>query len=455
MNFKEICNSINNVCCVISVKKTNDSYDEIRIVDGNEKYIASFNMDTYKEHQFIPNSIYTKYLERNLNFEEYCYRSAVKKELLHSYAYPEHFKMWLHMLFIPLEYETKELSYCLYIMEINDVFEPEKLANTKNDTENKILAATLQLANTSDFEKSIKNVTKEIRKLCFASFCCILLLDEEKEELKILASDRDLNSKSKHLIDYNDDSFYDLVVSWDDTISDSNCIIINDSKGMDYLKDKNYKWYESLSKNNINSLVLFRLKSNNNQIGYMWVSDFKVDNTPLIKEMLEITTFILGSEIANHLLVDKLTKLSSIDLLTGIYNRNKLNNYMDEIKESNESLALVFLDINGLKVVNDRDGHLAGDNLIKRAANTLKNVFKNKYIFRAGGDEFVVIIKNESEAEIKKYLDKLNIVSKNNNVSFSVGYSITDNSCDIDKILKEADSKMYINKRKYYELKKQ
>ena len=252
MNFKEICNSINNVCCVISVKKTNDSYDEIRIVDGNEKYIASFNMDTYKEHQFIPNSIYTKYLERNLNFEEYCYRSAVKKELLHSYAYPEHFKMWLHMLFIPLEYETKELSYCLYIMEINDVFEPEKLANTKNDTENKILAATLQLANTSDFEKSIKNVTKEIRKLCFASFCCILLLDEEKEELKILASDRDLNSKSKHLIDYNDDSFYDLVVSWDDTIGNSNCIIINDSKGMEYLKDKNYKWYESLSKNNIN-----------------------------------------------------------------------------------------------------------------------------------------------------------------------------------------------------------
>ena len=54
--------------------------------------------------------IYTDFIARNLNFEDYCYRSAVKKELLHSYAYPEYFKAWMHMLFIPLEYETEELS---------------------------------------------------------------------------------------------------------------------------------------------------------------------------------------------------------------------------------------------------------------------------------------------------------------------------------------------------------
>jgi hypothetical protein len=80
-----------------------------------------------------------------------------------------------------------------------------------------------------------------------------------------------------------------------------------DEKGMDYIKDVNEMWYESLTSNGIDSLVLFRLKSNDNQIGYMWVSNFEATDTPKIKETLEITTFILGFEIGNHLLVDQLT----------------------------------------------------------------------------------------------------------------------------------------------------
>ena len=444
MNFKEICESIKDNACIISVRKTETAYDEIRIVESNARHRATLNVE------FIPNEIYTRYFARNMNFEEYAYRSAVKKELLHSYAYPEFMKIWMHMLFIPLEYETKELSYCLYIMEMNDTFNPELLSSSSGEIGIKVVRTTLQLAKSSDFDLSLKNVTKEIRETCKASFCCILLIDELKEELKVMAEDRDPNSDRLTMDEYMDISFYDLVKSWDQTIGDSDCIIVKDEKGMEYIKDTNPIWYESLIKNGIDSLVLFRLKSNNHQLGYMWVSNFKATDTPMIKETLEITTFILGFEIGNHILVDQLTQLSSIDVLTGLYNRNKMNSYMNEISESNDSICLLFLDINGLKKVNDIEGHNAGDNLIKRAATTLKSVFKKCYIFRAGGDEFVVILKHVTEKQIPKYIEDLKEKSKNNNVSFAYGYSFTNDPKEIEKILKDADSNMYDNKRAYY-----
>ena len=451
-NFKQLCNCFKQTTCVVSIERKPNGYGEIRIVDGNDAYTNSFKGEGYIKHEFVPNSIYTDYLEKNLNFEEYVYRSAVKKELLHSYAYPEYFHTWMHMLFIPIEQETDKLSYCLYIMEMNNVFNPELLSTPSNDIYSKALNTTLHLSNTADFKASLKNVTREIRKICNALFCCILLIDEQKKEIKVLAEDRDLNSDKMAMKHYMDDSFYELVRSWDGVIaSNGNCVIVKDRSGMDYIKERNRAWYDSLVKSNVNSLVLFALKSGKERIGYMWVSDFKSDDTPRIKEAMEITTFILGSQIGNYLLLDKLTKLSSIDFLTGLYNRNRLNSYMNEIAESHDApTGLIFLDINGLKKVNDRDGHVAGDNLIRRAANTLIGVFPENDIFRVGGDEFVTILRDITEEKIKEYIEKLHKRARKNDVSFAVGYAMTDSSKDIERILREADANMYEDKRKFY-----
>ena len=277
-------------------------------------------------------------------------------------------------------------------------------------------------------------------------------MDDEKKRLTIMAEDYDLNSHRRGMMTYVDESFYDIVKTWDALIVDNgNCIIINNESGMEYIKERDPAWYESLVSSKIDSLVLLQLKSGNNQLGYMWVTDFEAEDTPKIKEILEMTTFVLGSQIGNYLLLDKLTKLSSIDFLTGLYNRNRLNSYMNEIMESEDApTTLIFLDINGLKKVNDNDGHLAGDNLIRRAANTLISVFTEDEIFRVGGDEFVVILRNVEEKQIQEYLNKLHKKSKKNDVSFAVGYAMTNKSKNIEALLKEADMNMYNDKRKFY-----
>ena len=220
---------------------------------------------------------------------------------------------------------------------------------------------------------------------------------------------------------------------------------------MDYIKEKNPVWFKSLEKGGVKSLALFMLKSGNDRIGYMWVSNFKESDTPKIKDALEITSFVLGSQIGNHLLLDKLTRLSSIDVLTGLYNRNRLNAYMNEILESEDTpTALIFSDINGLKKVNDKEGHIAGDNLIRRAAHTLISVFTENEIYRVGGDEFVVIMRDIKEEQVKQYIEKLRHKAMKNDVSIAVGYSMTNKSKDIEKLLKEADMNMYNDKRKFY-----
>lgn len=458
MDFKALCNSINKNACVISVEKKDDSYGEIRLVEGNDKYIESFEKPqdgiNTKPMKFIPNSIYTDFIGKNLNFELFCYRAAIKKELLHSYAYPENFGAWFHMIYIPLDIDDPKYGYCLYVMDINLEFDSEQLSSATNGIANRVLKTTLQLSNTTDFKASLKNVIKDIREMCNAAFCCVLLIDEVKEELNVLAEDRDNSSDrltmDEYMDEYTKEGFYNIVKSWSNTIGDSNCIIISDKKGMEYIKEKSPIWYNSLVKNNIDSLVLFRLKSGNNNLGYIWVSNFKTDDTIIIKETLEITTFIVGSEVANHLLLNQLTELSTMDLLTGVYNRNEMNSFMERIMNIDNPVGLLFLDINGLKKINDTKGHLAGDKLIKNAARTLKIVFPNEPIFRAGGDEFVVIIDNANLDELKKYELLIKEEATKHNVSFAIGYSLSD-SKNILKIFKEADENMYIDKRKHYD----
>ena len=456
MDFKKLCEGIDSMACVISVEKKEDGYGEIRIVDGNKKYIDSYSTNNYEDNNFIPNQIYTKFIPRNLSFEEYCYKSAVKKQLLHSYAYPKDFRAWFHMLYIPVDYETDDLAYCMYIMDINKEFDSDILSGADNSIANRVLKTTLQLSNGGDFKTSLTNVIKDIREMCDAAFCCILLVDDIKEELYVLAQDRNINSDRKNMEEYIDDNFYDLVKSWKDTLGNNNCLIIYNEEGMNFVKEKNKIWYDSLTKEKVDSLVFLPLYSQDKLLGYIWVSNFNAEDIIKIKETLEITAFILSSVIGNHLLMNQLKVLSSIDLLTTVKNRNEMNNYTKLLSAENDNvnIGVFFLDINGLKKVNDLEGHLAGDKLIKRAADTLKSIFDNNHIYRAGGDEFIVIIENVDEKKMEEYASLIRKKSKKNNVSFAIGYSIKKNGHEIIKAIKEADEAMYNDKRIFYEANK-
>ena len=252
-----------------------------------------------------------------------------------------------------------------------------------------------------------------------------------------------------------DEKFVEIASTWDDTLGDSTCIIVKDQHDMEWLRSINPVWHDSLVQAGAKSIVLFPLKHNGCTIGYIWAINFNIENTVKIKETLELTTFFLASEIANYQLMQKLEILSSVDMLTGVKNRNTMNNTVDEIVEGKRKMkypyAVAFADLNGLKRVNDEEGHIAGDQLLKNAAAILRGVFYDGEVYRAGGDEFMLIADGLDEAAMEARVKQLTDQAANTrNVHFAVGTCIVKEGDDIRSVMHIADERMYADKNEYY-----
>ncbi|MBR4341564.1 MAG: GGDEF domain-containing protein [Lachnospiraceae bacterium] len=224
---------------------------------------------------------------------------------------------------------------------------------------------------------------------------------------------------------------------------------------MQIIKERNPIWFEALKRNTVETLVLFPLKYDNKLVGYIWASNFNVDNTILIKGVLELVTYFIASRIANYQLVKRLEMLSTIDLLTGTKNRNAMNNRVAEFDDPTEiqptRLGVIFADLNGLKETNDHNGHEVGDRLLKKCSAMLQQIFVDDDIYRAGGDEFLILCTECSEETIKDRIKQLRkICDADSEISFAIGWCYEDKDIDIRKCMGIADARMYQDKQEYY-----
>lgn len=158
---------------------------------------------------------------------------------------------------------------------------------------------------------------------------------------------------------------------------------------------------------------------------------------------------------------EEITFLSGHDMLTGLYNRRefhkRLNSEISHAKRTHEKLALLFLDLDGFKKVNDSLGHDAGDFLLRNLSKSFKKEIRDSDILaRYGGDEFVVLLTDiASEKSIINRLENLiDIASKdyeynthNIQISTSIGVAIYPEHASSDtELLSCADTAMYLSK---------
>lgn len=178
--------------------------------------------------------------------------------------------------------------------------------------------------------------------------------------------------------------------------------------------------------------------------------------TPIIDESGNIRGIVgISRDITQHkTLEEKLRYLSEIDALTDLYNRNS---FEEKIKKLNKTkyhpLGIIMGDVNGLKLINDTLGHLEGDNLLRSISNVLRSsCSESEYVFRWGGDEFIILIPNADELKCDKLIKKiLNDCKKYNykymQLSISLGtvvkYEIDDNIYDC---INKAEEKVYRHK---------
>jgi len=107
-------------------------------------------------------------------------------------------------------------------------------------------------------------------------------------------------------------------------------------------------------------------------------------------------------KMINHYKYDSMTKLKGrIDF------EEELEKAFLNWQINNDYFTLSIIDLNDLKKENDSHGHLAGDKIIRKLSNLLQSTFKNKNLFRIGGDEFAILCTNNHRKKIKLDLDKI------------------------------------------------
>lgn len=150
------------------------------------------------------------------------------------------------------------------------------------------------------------------------------------------------------------------------------------------------------------------------------------------------------------------------DTLTGVWNRRaydeEIHILQEELGNGDTEFGIAMIDLNFLKTVNDTYGHDNGNIMIKKLSGLICDTFKRSQVFRIGGDEFVVILKNKDYRKIDKRIENFNYqlwqLQEDNSlmpwekVSAAIGYAKYDKDVDtsVDDVFKRADRAMYDRK---------
>ncbi|PWJ37719.1 GGDEF domain-containing protein [Fibrobacter succinogenes] len=461
MDLQKFVDNFHTMTSILSVEKRDDDrIGTIRIEAANDLYIRAMEKvdkdgNVVFKEKFVPGSSYERYMKKELNFENFCYECAIKKKPVHAYIRPERYTFCINLYMMPLAIDDPKKAYCSYSQEITFEENVDAMSNISAKTSSNVLRTCIKLRSTKNLQKTMDEVIEDIRKICDASYCCVMLTDFNDNTWSVFSDALKPDSGLRSIRELKSENFVDYARSWIKTLNGSNCLMIKNKDDLEVIHQENQAWYNSLVAANVNSLVLLPLEYNGLTLGFFWATNFDTSNTLYIRETLELSAFFVASEIANYQLLNQLELLSSMDLLTGVMNRNSMNNRVTQFLNGEvqyKSLGIIFADLNGLKPVNDNKGHDAGDKLLKDASQLLKFTFDGCEFYRAGGDEFLIIAldksKEELEAKVKTLREKSMIPGK---VSFAIGFYYDANGGDIRTAMHEADVRMYEDKKRYYD----
>ena len=230
MDFQNFADSFFSPTCITSVEKTADGgYGEIRIVAANAKYI---DMVSRRGMKFVPGSLYTDFFPQNQSFEDVCYSAAIEKRDVHTYAHISNVDVWFDIYGMPIDYNEGNTYYCSYTSTPNDNAYALLDSVGTSETSTDVLKTCIRLHKANNLKEAMESVISEIRRICKAEGCTVLLINNDEEEYSILATNFVEESKIKRVTEF--EGFYDIANSWKDMLGDEgDCIIIRNDEEMD------------------------------------------------------------------------------------------------------------------------------------------------------------------------------------------------------------------------------
>jgi len=201
-----------------------------------------------------------------------------------------------------------------------------------------------------------------------------------------------------------------------------------------------------------------------------WVSTTKVplrDRRGRIVGIFGLSRDITEKKLAERRLAEQaeqlaeqarvLASLALVDELTGLYNRRGLTAYGEQLlhrsRRDGSPAALLFLDLDGLKRINDTLGHAVGDEALRTLADAVRETTRSTDVAaRIGGDEFCVVLGGETAVVVELVVDRIHAALRRSPLPFELGVSVGSLEIDsatngsMEELLLQADRSMYWNK---------
>lgn len=338
------------------------------------------------------------------------------------------------------------LLYCgFYITKVRRISKKSNELNEDLNVSNTLIQCVRKLSNDLYKESTIDEILRIICEFYQAERCYVLDLDMDNKKVN------GIFEYGKRHDDIHIENMVRLCLEHTDLINQ----FFENQKSY-YIEDVTHEIpytspiYASFMQQKIHSIIVVPFMDHKQIKGV-----FAVDNPKqnyYQKDFLESLCFFIKTAMEREKEKTKLKNLSYVDSLTYAQNRNHFNEYIEQNRNKElHSLGVIYLDLNGLKEINDKMGHIAGDTLIISASYALQEIFLDNS-YRVGGDEFVVIEQDVSELLFFDQYAKLLKRMKELEISVATGYIWKERCLNLSEILQEVDQKMYEDKKRYYSI---
>lgn len=242
-----------------------------------------------------------------------------------------------------------------------------------------------------------------------------------------------------------------LIDEWQPAFKNMQCFSISD---LETIRESCPKAYAVLAAQDIQSLIVAPIYLDNRLCGYLGIDNYDVDKLQNSTDLMLSLSIFIAYAIRHAKNMQLLYNLSHYDLLTGALNRNAFIETTTNFDPAGcTSVGVIYIDVNGMKEINDKYGHHQGDTILIQTAKDVSAIFDFNNLYRIGGDEFVVIDVNHSEAEFSDKVNQLRHLyrdQKLENYKIAIGACWSVDPAELKLLLLRADSKMYSDKKDYY-----
>lgn len=208
-------------------------------------------------------------------------------------------------------------------------------------------------------------------------------------------------------------------------------------------------FYDFLVEKKIASVSTVVIYSNNSNVSLLGVINPKEKDTDILLKEIAVC-FSMAIYNKKHLL--KTESMAVTDALTGVANRMAYKRDIKQISErKNSQLTCIYIDVNELNFINNTYGHAAGDQLLMFVAETLMGEFSDSFVYRMGGDEFLVFTENLSRDDLVERLKTVNEKVEEMKYHISIGVKSSNDVSNLEELVSEAEKMMYEEKARYYQ----